>query len=303
MQSTSALKFTTPLKILYSLTLGGVVAFYLFIYLLYCIGNLGGSGDTVFSVFLRQLNAIFFFTAFPLAIFTCVFLTKGGGLDYIRSWNRGKTIALSGLAVIIGYILVLFFPNTSIGHIFHVNHNDYSITYFGLTLIALGFISIFFVYTRTISRDKKSSSFEIKWRTRKAFLVFVAILIASVVIGGYILKIQTEYEHLQDNYQHLKEGLPFLVNDNWTNNENGNSKYINYKGAIFNSGLNTKHNITILVSVRDAEGNLLRRAEFPIGDIKGWQYEAFDVNVEYSGEMANVHATYDWDPPPSFFEH
>ncbi|MCW4016324.1 MAG: hypothetical protein NWF06_08140 [Candidatus Bathyarchaeota archaeon] len=303
MQSTSALKFTTPLKIVYSLTLGGVMAFYLYVYLLYCLGNLGGSGDTVFSVFLRNLNAIFFFTALPLAIFTLVFLTKGGGLNYFRSWNKGKIIALSAGGMIIGYVIVVFFPNTSIGHILNVSHNDYGITYFGLTLIAWGFASLFFIYKRTAASDKKSSSFEIKWRTRKAFLVFSAILVVSVLIGGYCLKIQREYEILQDNYEHLKEGLPFLVNANWTSNEDGNSKYINYKGAIFNSGLNTKHNITILVSVRDADGNLLRMAEFPIGDIKGWQYEAFDVNVEYSGEMAKVSATYDWDPPPSFFEH
>ena len=136
-----------------------------------------------------------------------------------------------------------------------------------------------------------------------ALLVFSTILIASVVIGGYYLKNQREYEILQDNYQHLKEGLPFLVNDNWTINEDGKSKYINYKGAIFNSGLNTKHNITIHVSVRDADGNLLKRAEFPIGDIKGWQYEPFDVNVAYSGEISKVSTTYGWDPPPSFFEH
>ncbi|PVX26151.1 MAG: hypothetical protein CW691_02345 [Candidatus Bathyarchaeum sp.] len=303
MQSTSALKFTTPLKIVYSLTLGGVATGYLIFYLSYCLGNFGWTGDNVFSVFLRYLPFLFIMSVIPLTIFTLTFLTKGKGLDYFRSWNARKKLSISSLAIIIGYILVVFTPNTSIGRGYAPNHYDFYFTYFGLTLIALGFASIVLMYKRTVTSDKKSSSFEMKWRTRKAFLVFVAILIASVVIGGYILKIQTEYEHLQDNYQHLKEGLPFLVNDNWTNNENGNSKYINYNGAIFNSGLNTKHNITILVSVRDAEGNLLRMAEFPIGDIKGWQYEAFDVNVEYSGEMAKVHATYDWDPPPSFFEH
>ena len=158
MQSTSALKFTTPLKIAYSLTLGSVVAFYLYVYLLYCIGNLGCNGDTVFSVFLRQLNGIFLVTALPIAIFTLVFLTKGGGLNYVKSWNKGKKLALSGLAVIIGYILVVFFPNTSIGHILNVSRNDYSITYFGLSLIAWGFFSIFLMYNKTFSAaDKKSN--------------------------------------------------------------------------------------------------------------------------------------------------
>ena len=299
MESTSSLKFTLPLKIVYSLTLGGVVAFYLFVYLRCCMGIVGSSIDNVFSYFLTQLNAIFFVTAIPLGIFTVVFLTKGGGLKYFRSWNKGKEVTLSSLSIIIGYVLVTFFPNTSIGDIFHVSYNDYTITYFGLTLMAVGFASVFLMYEKQSSVDIKTRIFKIKWRTRKTFLVFAATLIASVVIGGYHIKLQGEYESLQYNYQDLREGWVLPIDHNWTNIEDGDSKYINYKGAIFNTGLTEKYNVTLLVNIRDADGNWLKRAEIPIGDIRGWDYISFDVNVEYSGEMASVGTTFDYDDPNS----
>jgi hypothetical protein len=294
MQSNSVLKFTPFLKIIYSLTLGGVVAFYLYIYLLYCVGSFGGTGDTVFSVFLRQLNGLFAFTALPLAIFTIAFLTKGGGLEFFRSWNIGKRLALSSLAIIVGYILVVFSPNTSIERGYSPNYYDYYYTYFGLISIAAGFFSIL-VFKKRISSGEKTSSHRIKWKSRKIFLIFSVLIIFSILIGGYLWKLQLEIEHLEDNYQHLKEGFPFLVNDNWTDNEGIDSNYINYKGAIFNSGLNIKSNVTLLVNIRDVDGNWLERAEIPIGDINGWDEKAFDINVEYSGEMAEVLTSYKWD--------
>lgn len=299
MESTSALKFSLPLKIVYSLTLGAVVVLYLCIYLCSCVGSVGNSIGGVFSYFLGQLNALFFVTAIPLAIFTLVFLTKGGGLKYFRSWNRGKEITLSALTIIIGYVLVTFFPNTSFGDIFHISYNDYTITYFGLSLIAVGFVSLFLMYKKQSSLDIKTSIFRMKWRTRKTFLVFATILIVSVVIGGYYIKLQGEYEILQNNYQNLREGLVLPIDHNWTNIEEGNSKYINYKGAIYNTGLTEKYNVTLLVYIRDADGNWLKKAEIPIGNIKGWDYLSFDVNVEYSGEMASVGTTFDYDDPNS----
>jgi hypothetical protein len=299
MESSSTLKFSLPLKIVYSLTMGAVVVLYLYIYLCSCVGSVGNSISGVFSYFLGQLGITFFVTAFPLTIFALVFLTKGGGLKYFRSWNRGKEITLSGLAIIIGYVLVTFFPNTSIGDIFHVSRNDYTLTYFGLTLIAVGFASIFLMYKKQSSMDIKTSIFKIKWRTRKTFLVFATILIISVVIGGYYIKLQGEYEILQNNYQDLEEGLVLPIDHNWTNIEDGDSKYINYKGAIYNTGLTEKYNVTLLVNIRDADGNWLKKAEIPIGNIRGWDYLSFDVNVEYAGEMATVGTTFYYDDPNS----
>ena len=51
------------------------------------------------------------------------------------------------------------------------------------------------------------------------------------------------------------------------------------------------------MSIRDPNGIWLEKAEITIGDIDGWNYIAFDVNVDYSGEMADVFTTYAWDAP------
>ncbi len=298
MQPTADLKFTTPLKIVYSLTLGAVAAWYLFFYLSYCMGNVGWTGDNVFSVFLKNLPLLFAISAIPLAIFTLVFLTKGKGLNYFRSWNAGKKLPLSASAIIIGYLLVVFTPNTSVTPGYTLNHYDFYYAYIGLILIAAGFISIL-IYKRQAPSNGEEPKQRIKWRSKKTALIFSAILIVSIIIGGYHLKIQREHELVQEHYQFIKEGLPVLVNDEWTNNEDGNSNYINYKGAIFNSGLDKKYNITLLVNIRDPDGTWLERAEIPIGDINGWDHKAFDVNVEYSGEMAEVVTGYKWDNPDS----
>lgn len=36
-------------------------------------------------------------------------------------------------------------------------------------------------------------------------------------------------------------------------------------------------------------------SEFFIGEINGWTYQAFDVNIEYLGEMTNVTMGHSWD--------
>jgi hypothetical protein len=294
MQPKADLRFTTSLKIVYALTLGAAAAWYLSFYLWYCLGSFGWTGDNVFSVFLVNLPYLFTMNAVPLAIFTLVFLTKGKGLDYLRSWNAGNKLLLSASTIVIGYLLVVFTPNTSAVSSHFANHYDYYVTYLGLALIAAGFVSMLLCKRQT-SLDRGEPKQKIKWKSKKAVLIFSGILIFSIIIGGYHLKIHREHELIQEHYQLLKEGLPFLVNDEWTDNEGFNSNYITYKGAVFNSGLGKKYNVTLLVTIRDVDGVWLERAEIPIGDINGWGYRAFDVNIEYSGEMAEVITGYKWD--------
>lgn len=296
MESTVDLKFSRSLKIIYSLTLGGVVSGYLHFYLSYCLDNFGFTGDNVFSIFLHYLPFLFFISALPLAIFTLVFLTKGGGFGYFKSWNKGKTLKLSALSVIIGYVLVIFTPN-SIGTIASSSsHYDFYVTYFGLSLIALGFGCILFLYRKVKSLNKDSVQ-KINLKSKKTFFLVIGVLLFLVIIGGHHLKLQRENEFLYRDYQNIKEGIPIPINHEWSQVENENGTYINYKGAIFNSGLEIKKNVVLLVNVRDADGNYLKKAEIPVGDIYGWDYLEFDVNVEYDGEMSDASTTFSWDSP------
>ena len=138
-----------------------------------------------------------------------------------------------------------------------------------------------------------------KLKSKKSVLIFSVILIISILIGGYCLKIQMEYENLQQSYLTIKEGFPFLVNDEWTNNEGVDSNIVNYKGAIFNSGLDTIYNVTLLVTISGPDGTRLERGEFFIGEINGLDYQAFDVNIECPGEITDLSSGYSWDNPNS----
>ena len=149
MQSTADLRFTTSLKIIYSLTLGGPVVFFFYGYLLYFLDNFGFGGDIV-STLIWSLPVLFFVSALPLAIFTVVFLTKGDGLKHFRSLNSGKKVLVAGLAMIVGYFSVLFTPRPYYDASW-LNQWNYFYTYFGLILIALGFTSLVILSKRNYS--------------------------------------------------------------------------------------------------------------------------------------------------------
>ena len=149
-QPVADLRFTVPLKIVYSLTLGGVVVFFLYFYLSYCLGNFGFEGDNIVSMLICNLPVLFFVSALPLAIFTVVFLTTGGGLIHFRRLNSGKKVLVAGLAMIVGYFSVLFTPRPYYDASW-LNQWNYFYTYFGLILIALGFTSLVILSKRNYS--------------------------------------------------------------------------------------------------------------------------------------------------------
>lgn len=50
--------------------------------------------------------ALLMLEAIPLSIFGTLFLTKGGGLNYFKTWNTGKKLRATGLLLMLGYIIV-----------------------------------------------------------------------------------------------------------------------------------------------------------------------------------------------------
>jgi hypothetical protein len=296
MRSASHLRFTNSLKIIYSLTLGAVIAWFLFFYLSYCLGNLGWTGDNLFSVFLVNLPLLFVISAIPLGIFILVFLTKGGGLNYFRSWNARNKLYLSALTILIGYALVVFTPNTSVRPAHFPNYYDFYYTYFGLALIAFGLISLI-ILKRQHTPDERKTGQKVRVNRKKAVLVFCVIFVVSIMIGGFHLKIHRENELLRQDSQIFREGFPHLVNDQWTDNVGDDSNYVNYKGSLFNSGIEKVYNVTLLVTLKGPDNTSLKRTEYVVGDISGWSYQTFDFNIEYSGEVADISAGYRWNEP------
>ena len=205
---------------------------------------------------------------------------------------------LSASAIVVGYISVIIAPSPYYEASW-LNQWNYYYTYFGLILMAIGFASLILLSKRHSSTIESATTPMGIGKRKKAILVFLIIFILSILIGGFHLKLQRENEFLQQEYQQLREGFPFLVNDEWTNNEGVDSNIVNYKGAIFNSGRDKIYNVTLLLTVNGPDNTSLKRTEYFIGEINGWHYQAFDVNIEYYGEMSDLNSGYSWDNPNS----
>jgi len=318
----SCLKFTNSLKIVYALTLGFVATWFLGYLIIYCWKD--AWTGSIFSVFLYSLPFLFFINALPLSIFAAVFLTKGGGANYFRSWNAGKKLQFSGYAILSGYISVML-PYTLRIRLFIITHAEpnghflnpqfnpiYAIfVYFGLSLMAIGFGSLLGLYKKSassgegidIQKTKSTSSGEgtdvqkRKTTKRTVVLVFViAVLIVSLVcLAGLHYKLQRDYDHLSEGFDYIKQNNVRLVNEQWTDNTGIDSKYVNFKVGVLNIGYGKSYNVTLIVLVHGLDNTLLEREEFFVGDLDVFQYQELDVNIEYSGELSYVSAGYGWD--------
>jgi len=315
----SYLKFTTSLKIVYALTLGFVATWFLGYLIIYYWKD-AWTGSIV-SVFLYSLPFLFVINALPLSIFAVVFLTKGGGVNYFRSWNAGKKLQFSGYAILSGYISVML-PHTLRIRLFIITHDGtnghflnpqfnpiYAIfVYLGLSLMAIGFGSLLVLYKKSassgegidIQKTKSTSSGEgtgvqkRKTRKRTVVLVFViAVLTVSLVcLAGLHIKLQRDYDHLSEGFDHIKQFNVRLVNERWTDNAGVDSKYVNFKVGVLNIGYGKSYNVTVIVLVHGSGNTLLEREEIFVGDLDVFQYEEIDVNIEYSGELSHVSTGY-----------
>jgi hypothetical protein len=304
----SYLRLTNSLKIVYGLTLGFVSLALLSWLIVYCWEE---QSPSIFSVYVAQLPSLFLINTLPLSIFVVVFLTKGGGSHYFRSWNAGKKLQFSGLAIVAGYITVMlphllnlqaFIPYGNVFRNPQYRLNTlidiYSIfVIIGLGIMAVGFASLLLSY-KTASPKKETGTQKTKTTKKTWFLVFVvAVLSVSLVcLTGVHLKLQSDYEGLSESHQFAIQSKACIVNEEWTDNVGVDSKYVNYKGGIINFGHQTAYNVTLLVRISGVDDTLLKKEEIFIGDIAGpFGYHAVDVNIEYSGELSHVSAGTRWD--------
>ena len=159
-QTSSPLKLTNPLKIIYTLTLGFVVTTFLVFLIVYYWNEVQQYID---SYFLWRMPLIFIINFIPLVVFTGIFLTKGGGLNYFKTWKVDKKLLFSGYSIVMGYIFVMLqttldirsYPVTPFNTPSNYEHPIFYFLYFGLILIAIGFGSLLFLYKKTASsRDE-----------------------------------------------------------------------------------------------------------------------------------------------------
>ena len=303
------LRFSASLKIVYALTLG-VVAAWLIGYFVMCCWQ--DSSRSILSNYLFVLPSMFFLNLLPLAIFSIVFLTKGGGTNYFRSWKAGKKLQVAGYAILTGYITVMLPQLLNVSGFIHLefnNHQPYFETVSNISngFIAVGLVLMFFGFGYLVLLHKRSVAFKdepitpdqttrSKKKTTKKIvaLVFViAILSVSFAcLAGIHYNLQKEYDTLSEGFEHMRTFNVRLVDEQWTDNPGNTSKYVNYKVGVLNIGYTNSNNVTVIVLVHGLDNTLLTREEIFVGDLNVMQYEKVDVNINYSGEFSHITSGY-----------
>jgi hypothetical protein len=97
--------------------------------------------------------------AIPLAIFTTIFLKKGGGLNYFETWNAGMKLRVSEILLLLGYTVATIpaFMDILTGWSFRFTDYGYnplymSPIYLGLYLMVCGLVTFVYLW---ITHHKK----------------------------------------------------------------------------------------------------------------------------------------------------
>jgi hypothetical protein len=248
----------------------------------------------------------------PLAIFSIVFLTKGGGTNYFRSWKAGKKLQVTGYTILAGYITVTLPQLLNVSGFVPLDFNNprqylQTITNISTIFVAVGLALMVFGFGYLILLHKRSTSLKDEpitpdkpaYRKKKATkktvaLVFViAILSVSLAcLAGLHYNLQNSYDHLSEGFEHMKTFNVRLVDEQWTDNPSNASKYVNYKVGVLNIGYNNSYNVTVLVNVRGSDNSVLTHEEIYVGDLTVFQYEKIDMNINYSGDFSHITSGY-----------
>ena len=144
----SSLRLTNSLKIVYALTLGFALMWFLLHVTAYTESSI-----SIITITMWNLPNIFLYNIPALTIFGVVFLTKGNGLNYFRSWKAGRKVHLSILSIVLGYFSIalqdFYFPTSASFNIrntrlfgFFIGPSYYFLIFLGLSLMTLGFVSL-----------------------------------------------------------------------------------------------------------------------------------------------------------------
>ena len=105
------------------------------------------------------IPALLMLEAIPLAIFTTIFLKKGGGLNYFETWNTGMKLRVSGMLLLLGYTVATIPALIDVLSGWSFRFADYgydplymSPIYLGLYLMVCGLVA--FVYLWITHRKK-----------------------------------------------------------------------------------------------------------------------------------------------------
>ena len=111
---------------------------------------------------ISYIPALLMLEAIPIAIFTALFLKKGGGLNYFETWNAGMKLRVSGILLLGGYTVATIPALIGVltGWSFRFTNYGYdplymSPIYLGLYLMVCGLVAFVYLW---ITHHKKQTT-------------------------------------------------------------------------------------------------------------------------------------------------
>jgi hypothetical protein len=114
-------------------------------------------------------------------------------------------------------------------------------------------------------------------------------------LQSQIDSLESQTNGLQSEIVTLKAPQLHKVDFQWTDHQRYPSPYISIEGSIFNSGSETAYNTILTVRIFDSASTLLKSEEIHLGTVAGKSYNAFDVDIQYSGRADSVTTTITYD--------
>ncbi len=113
-------------------------------------------------------------------------------------------------------------------------------------------------------------------------------------LQSQIDSLESQNNGLQSEIVTLKAPQLYKVDVQWADHERF-EPYVSIQGSIFNSGLESAYNTILTVRIFDIVDTLLKSEEIHLGTIDGKSYNAFDVDIQYSGRADSVTTTLTYD--------
>jgi len=111
-------------------------------------------------------------------------------------------------------------------------------------------------------------------------------------LQSQIDSLESQNHGLQNEIVTLKAPQLHKVDFQWTDHQGRYpSPYISIEGSIFNSGSEPAYNTILTVRIFDSANTLLKSEEIHLGTVAGKSYNAFDVDIQYSGRADSVTTT------------
>ncbi len=111
-------------------------------------------------------------------------------------------------------------------------------------------------------------------------------------LQSQIDSLESQNNGLHNEIEVLKAPQLHKVDVQWADHQGRYpSPYISIEGSFFNSGSESAYNTILTVKIFDSASTLLKSEEIHIGTVAGKSYNAFDVEIQYSGRADSVTTT------------